>query len=381
MLRVIGLSDQIVVLKIGSSSLTTRTGEVSIDQLQQVVAHVSRLKENGPRVVMVSSGAVACGFRMLGMKGRPQSIREKQAAAAIGQGILIQHYREMFKQTGLEIAQVLLNRSDFSHRDRYRNALNTLDLLLARGVVPIINENDSVAVEEIQWGDNDFLAAQVAGLLQADWLVLVTSTDGVYTRDPALDPQAEAIPYLSHISSEWLSQLDETRSKFGTGGMRSKLKAARHATAFGTKVYIGQAQSGRAWLLDVLDGKGTGTYIGSKEREPVSRKRQWIGFHSEIRGRLTVDRGAERAIQQERRSLLPCGVIRVEGDFLPGEVVEVVNENGKALGRGIVNFSSRLLHQVRGLQTADIALYWQVDVEEVIHRDNWVQQREERKSG
>lgn len=382
MSKVIRLRKKIVVVKVGSSSLTTRSGEVSVDKLAQVVAHVSHLKKSGPRVVMVSSGAIACGFRMLGMQGRPQSIREKQAAAAVGQGILIQHYRERFGQSGLEIAQVLLNRSDFSHRERYRNALNTLDLLLDRGVVPIINENDSVAVEEIQWGDNDFLAAQVAGLLQAQWLVLVTSADGVYTSDPALDPQAEAIPYLSHISPDWLAQLDTTHSKFGTGGMRSKLEAARHAIEFGTHVYIGQAQPEKTWLQNVLSGVGTGTYIGTKERRgaPISRKRQWIGFHSDISGRLTIDAGAERALQQEHRSLLPCGVICVEGKFLPGDVVEVVGLNGSVLGRGVVNFSSRLLHQVKGLQTEDIVAHWQVEAEEVIHRDNWVPQ-EERRSG
>lgn len=370
------MSKQTVIIKIGSSSLTQATGEVSLSKLEQMVEHVRDIKKAGYRVVIVSSGAVACGFRLLGLSRRPQSIREKQAAAAVGQGILIQHYRNLFQNNGIEVAQVLLNRSDFSDRKRYMNVLNTLSLLLDRDIVPIINENDSVAVEEIRWGDNDFLAAQVAGLLQAEWLVLVTSADGVYTEDPSVDPLAEPIPYLHSVSKELLEQLGPTHSKFGTGGMRSKLEAARHATGFGTDVYVGTAKQDVGWLLDVLQGKGTGTYIGTKEIPP-SRKHQWIGFHSELSGRLTVDDGAKRALELEHRSLLPCGVIRVDGEFQPGEVVEVVSLSGRTLGRGVVNLSAKMLEQVKGLQTQEmLSAGWQVPSEEVIHRDNWVQQIE-----
>ncbi|WP_169835405.1 glutamate 5-kinase [Novibacillus thermophilus] len=351
------MSNQTIIIKIGSSSLTKQSGEVSVDKLRQVVKHVSFLKRMGHKPVIVSSGAIACGFRLLKLSGRPQSIREKQAAAAVGQGILIQHYRELFQESGLEMAQVLLNRSDFSHRKRYMNALNTLELLLERDFIPVINENDSIAVEEIRWGDNDFLAAQVAGLLQAEWLVLVTSADGVYTRDPALHPEAEAIPYFSAVSEELLSRMDLTHSKFGTGGMRSKLEAASHATGFGTNVYVGKAKPDEAWLQTVLDGEGTGTYIGTKELPP-SRKRQWIGYHSQISGYVTIDEGAERALEREHRSLLPCGVLSVDGEFVAGDVVEVVNTNGTVLGRGVVNYSSHLLDQAKGLQTQDIQAKW-----------------------
>lgn len=363
---------QTVVIKIGSSSLTTVTGEVSVDKLSHIVQQVASLKKMGHKVVIVSSGAVACGFRLLKLNGRPRTIREKQAAAAVGQGILIQHYRQLFRQSRMEIAQVLLNRSDFSDRQRYMNALSTLDLLLVRDIVPVINENDSVAVEEIRWGDNDFLAAQVAGLLQADWLVLVTSADGVYTYNPEMDPEAKPIPYISSVSQELLERMDWTHSKFGTGGMRSKLEAASHASDFGTNVYVGKAKPGDTWLLDVLEGRGTGTYIGTHE-PPPSRKRQWIGFHSDISGRLTVDEGAERALEREHRSLLPCGVVSVEGQFEEGEVVEVVNKRGMTIGRGVVNMPSRVLEQAKGMQTKDIVSRWKGVPEEVIHRDNWVQ--------
>lgn len=362
---------QPTIVKIGSSSLTTSAGEVSLPKLQQVVKHISHIKQAGHRVVIVSSGAIACGFRLLGLTQRPQSIREKQAAAAVGQGILIQHYRELFQKNGLEVAQVLLNRSDFADRRRYMNVLNTLELLLDRRIIPIINENDSVAVEEIRWGDNDFLAAQVAGLLQAEWLVLVTSTDGVYTRDPSIDPQAEPIPYLSSVSEELLAQLGTTRSRFGTGGMRSKLEAASHATGFGTNVYVGCARREDDWLDKVLKGKGTGTYIGTTG-PPPSRKRQWIGFHSEISGRLIVDEGARRALEREQRSLLPCGVVRVDGEFQPGAVVEVACTKGDTLGRGVVNLSSRVLRKVKGLQTQEMMAKWAIETEEVIHRNDWV---------
>lgn len=363
---------QTLIVKIGSSSLTSETGELSLHKLARVVTHVSYLKRTGRRVVIVSSGAIACGFRLLGLNGRPQSIREKQAAAAVGQGVLIQHYRQLFNKRRLEAGQVLLDRSDFSNRRRYMNILNTLELLLERNAVPIINENDSVAVDEIRWGDNDFLAAQVAGLLQADWLVLVTGADGVYTRDPAVDPHAEAIPFMHSVSDEKLRQLDATRSKFGTGGMRSKLEAARHATQFGANVYVGSAKDRHDWLELVVNGGGSGTYISTRGIPP-SRKQQWIGFHSEVKGRVTVDEGAARALEQEHRSLLPCGVLHVEGEFEAGAVVEVVGTEGRTIGRGVTNFSSRLLNKAKGMQTEDINAKWPVQAEEVIHRDNWVQ--------
>ena len=249
---------QTVVIKIGSSSLTQVTGEVSVDKLSHIVQQVATLKKVGHKVVIVSSGAVACGFRLLKLNGRPRTIREKQAAAAVGQGILIQHYRQLFRQSRMEIAQVLLNRSDFSDRQRYMNALSTLDLLLVRDIVPVINENDSVAVEEIRWGDNDFLAAQVAGLLQADWLVLVTSADGVYTYNPEMDPEAKPIPYISSVSQELLEQMDWTRSKFGTGGMRSKLEAASMPQTLGRTSTLEKRNLGTrgSWTFWKAEGRG-----------------------------------------------------------------------------------------------------------------------------
>lgn len=367
------MNQSTVVFKIGSSSLTHETGELSEEKVKQVVQNVSAYKRSGGNVVLVSSGAIASGYKQLNLTGRPQSVREKQAAAAVGQGILIQHYRQQFARYGLEVAQVLLNRSDFSDRQRYMNVLNTLNLLLSRNIVPVINENDSVATEEIHWGDNDFLAAQTAGLLQARWLVLATTKDGVYTQDPSVCQEATPIPYLPTVSKQFIRGMDDTHSPFGTGGMRSKLEAARYASQAGIRVYIGKMRGDDAWLSDVLNGKGTGTYIGAASVTP-SRKEQWIGVHSKISGRLTIDDGAERALTQKNRSLLPCGVVGVDGHFQVGEVVEVINCRGETVGRGVVNFSSDLLNKAKGLHTRDIMARWNVQVEEVIHRDNWVRQ-------
>ncbi|PTX64549.1 glutamate 5-kinase [Melghirimyces profundicolus] len=365
------MQTETIVVKIGTSSLTDGSGRLDPSLLEGHVASLIRLKRSGFRVVLVSSGAIAAGFHDLGLSGRPCTLAGKQAAAAVGQVHLVERYRKAFTAFGESCGQVLLTRSDFDQRTRYLNALNTLNYLLERGCVPVINENDSVAVDEIRWGDNDTLAAMVAGLLQARWLLLITDTDGVYTANPMDHPDAEKIPHLNRVDEALLNRLDDSRSAFGTGGMRSKLTAARKAARIGVRVYIGTARESAGWMHDVIDGKGTGTYLDALPRR-VSRKEQWIAAHACPRGRLTVDGGAARALLESGGSLLPCGVVDVTGRFAAGEVVEVTGPGQLSLGRGVCRYSADLLRQVKGLQSHEALRLAPGCPEEVIHRDDWV---------
>lgn len=365
------LKQKIAVVKIGTSSLTDDRGQLVQTKLHHHVDSVVRLRRAGYRVVIVSSGAIAAGFHELGLSSRPQTLAGKQAAAAVGQGALVQRYRQRLAAKGLGCGQVLLTRSDFGNRERYRNALATLNYLLEKEVVPVVNENDSVAVDEIRWGDNDTLGAQVAGLLQAEWLLLVTNTDGVYTENPLKNKHAKPISHLTQVDQSLLEQIDTGKSRFGSGGMRSKLLAARLATETGIRVYIGTAKEDVDWMVHAVQQRGSGTYIEASAVH-ISRKDQWIAVHSTPQGKLTVDQGAERALLEEGRSLLPCGVLEVGGEFDEGAIVEVVTVDGMAIGRGRTRYSASLIKQVKGWQTAQVRQVKADAPEEVIHRDDWV---------
>lgn len=360
-----------VVVKIGTSSLTDDQGKLDEAKLSRQVDGVLCLQRAGLQVVMVSSGAIAAGFHELGLSSRPNTLAGKQAAAAVGQGALMQRYREGFAARGSGCAQVLLTRSDFADRGRYLNALATMNYLLEKKVVPVINENDSVAVDEIRWGDNDTLAALVAGLLQAECLLLVTNTDGLYTDNPYKNRQAQPIRRLARVDEALLRQLDGSKSPFGSGGMRSKLTAARLAAETGVRVYIGTAKDDDAWMLKAVQNEGSGTYIEAVSPH-VSRKEQWIAVHSAPAGKLHVDSGAARALLQEGGSLLPCGVTTVEGEFSHGEIVEVINPLGVSIGRGRTRYPAALIKRVKGWQSTDVHKLNPDAPAEVIHRDDWV---------
>lgn len=365
------MNRETIIVKIGTSSLTDDSGKLHPKRLKDHVEALIRLKQAGFRVVLVSSGAVAAGFHELGLSHRPRTLAGKQAAAAIGQGHLVQRYREAFAADGQSCAQVLLTRSDFDHRTRYLNALNTLNYLLERGVIPVINENDSVAVDEIRWGDNDTLAALVAGLLQADWLLLVTNTDGLYTANPLHHPEAEKIHRIRRIDKSLPVQVDDSKSTLGSGGMRSKLIAARKASRTGVRVYIGTSGEGPGWMQETVNEKGSGTYIDALPRR-FSRKEQWIAAHSRPRGRLKVDEGAAKALLTGGKSLLPCGIMEVTGHFDAGEIVEVTGPGNSPLGRGLCRYPAELLQRVKGWQTREVTRLAPEHPEEVIHRDDWV---------
>ncbi|WP_456275114.1 glutamate 5-kinase [Bacillus sp. AK128] len=354
-----------IVVKIGSSSLTNEGGEIDLLKLADHVAAIATLRKEGHEVILVSSGAVAAGFKNLGYPTRPKTLKGKQAAASVGQGLLMRTYYEQLCTYGIHPAQILLTRSDFSNRNRYKNAYSTLHELLERGMLPIINENDTVSVEELTFGDNDMLSALVSGLVHANTLIILTDINGIYEENPRHNPTAKRIDYLVEINKDLLMAVEGSDSKLGTGGMKSKLLAASTSLKLGVPVFIGQGK-GSNKLTNILAGKGDGTYIGGQELVSINTKRQWIAFHSEVAGRIYVDPGAESALLFNGKSLLPAGVYGVEGNFKIGDVVEVLGEGG-LLGKGEVSCSSEDLKFTIACQNKK-----REKSAEIIHRDKWV---------
>lgn len=361
---------QRVVIKFGSSSLTVKDGGLDKERIAEYVHQIAALKKEGYKPVIVSSGAVAAGYDRIGYRKRPQLLPQKQAAAAVGQALLMQVYQELFAQHGVVVAQLLLTRTDFTDRVRCHNAFNTLEELLNQGVIPIINENDSVSVAELKFGDNDSLSSFVANLVKADQLIIITDTNGLYTSDPRKDPTAKKLDRVEMITDEIIQLAGGAGSAIGLGGMRTKIEAARVALIGGSSVYIGQLTS-TSTLFDILAGQGDGTYFPNSG-SPLSVKKQWLSFHSLSQGEVYVDEGAEKAIVEQGKSLLPAGVIDVQGEFHQGDVVEVKNRLGESLGRGICNYSHWQLKAVLGLTSEEVQKRIQVDKIEVIHRDEWV---------
>lgn len=355
-----------IVVKIGSSSLTNTKGEIDYEKLQDHIRALAALKQQGHEVCLVSSGAVAAGFRKLGYPSRPVTLKGKQAAAAVGQSLLIQAYAEMFKAFDIATAQVLLTRTDFSIKHRYKNAYATFSELLERSILPIINENDTVSVTELTFGDNDMLSALVSGLLHADQLIILTDINGFYDSNPTKNPDAKRIDFLSEITDDMLGCADGAGSNVGTGGMQSKLLAAKTALQSGVKVFIGNGK-GADKLVNILNGQGDGTYIENQAVTGLNNVKQWITL-SEITGQLYIDEGAQQALLFNGKSLLPAGVFKMDGDFTKGDVVEVYSHDGLLLGRGEVNYTAEELALAMGKRTHEHT----VAEIEVIHRDKWV---------
>ena len=357
------------MVKIGSSSLTSDEGGLNRDKIEFFAGELSRLQEEH-QVVLVTSGAVAAGFRKIGYAKRPKALHEKQASAAVGQALLMQCYNEAFARHGHAVAQILLTRSDFANRKRIHNALMTLQELMAHRIVPIINENDTVSVDELKFGDNDSLSALVANLLKANMLLIVTDTDGLYTDDPRKNKDARRIDRVTEFTEDLYRIAGGSGSAVGTGGMRSKIEAARIAASGGVPVFVGRAAEPGDLLL-AAQGLGKGTYFETNFHT-LSTKKQWIGFHSDPQGKVRVDEGAEHALVSGGKSLLPAGVIEVEGDFHPGDVIEVADASGRTLGRGVVNYASWQLKAVAGLSTDEVRKRVEVQRIEVVHRDEWM---------
>lgn len=359
-----------IVVKIGSSSLTNAKGQIDQEKFSDHVQAVAMLREAGHEVLLVSSGAVAAGFARLGYPTRPTTLKGKQAAAAVGQSLLVQSYIDMFAQYNIVPAQILLTRNDFSKQERYKNAYATISELLERGILPIINENDTVSVEELTFGDNDMLSALVSGLIHADQLIILTDINGLYDENPRKNPLAKKIDYLPEVTDEMLNAAGGSGSKVGTGGMKSKLMAAKTAISLGVQVFIGLGK-GKEKLLTILHGDGDGTYIGKEGLSSINNSRQWIAFHSEVSGSIYVDQGAEEALLYKGKSLLPAGIFNFTGSFQKGDVVEVIGPNG-ILGKGEVLFSAEELQKIMGKRSEELSKDEVLSSIVVIHRNKWV---------
>jgi len=360
-----------IVVKIGSSSLTEEEGGLSQNKLLDHVSALAFLRDQGHEVVLVSSGAVAAGFTSLGFHSRPTTIEMKQASAAVGQGLLIQAYSQLFSNFGYTVAQILLTKRDFSQRNLYINAHNTMSALLQKGAIPIINENDTISVDELTFGDNDMLSALVAGFLHADLLIILTDTDGLYDSNPRTNPQAKKLAHVPKITPEIEQMASGAGSKVGTGGMRSKVLAAKTALSFGVKVFVGCGM-GEDKLDKIMGGKGQGTYFGSENLSSMKNKKQWIAFHAEVQGSVIVDQGAKLALLEQGKSLLPSGVTSIHGEFIKGDVVEVLTADGELIGKGVVNYPSDAIQLIKGSSSDHAMSVTGSAKPEVIHRDEWV---------
>ncbi len=361
-----------IVIKVGSAVIASSDNGLDQVRIERLAEEVCDLLEQGREVILVSSGAIASGLAKLGLtkrKGMPLSL--KQAAAAVGQSGLMWLYEKTFGARGRKVAQVLLTREDLSNRTRFLNARNTLQTLLDYGVVPVINENDTVAVDEIKFGDNDNLSGMVVHLADADLLVILSDIDGLYTLDPKLDSSAELIPVVEKITAEIERGAGDARSPVGTGGMRSKIMTARKVGAYGVPLVIVNGR--KPGLLQALfDGKEVGTLFLPRPDKQDSRK-HWIAYTVSSTGRVVVDDGAREALLNKGKSLLPGGIVKVEGSFRPGECVTCVDRSGNAVARGLVKYSSEDLNRIKGLKTSQIAsVLGRKDYDEAIHRDDLV---------
>ncbi len=358
-----------LVVKLGSSIVAADDGELRADVLDSICAQVSALEQGGERIVMVTSGAIARGVRLLELPARPRAMDELQAASAIGQGDLFRAYQSRLSSHGTRSAQVLLTAADIAARTNYLNARQTLRRLVAWGVVPVINENDTTATDEITFGDNDFLAAQVALLLDARLLVLLTNVNGLYARDPGQDPEPELIEEVSDLAQLEGLAIGSRTSAFGSGGMRSKVAAAEMASEAGIPVVICNGTSAGT-LARAAAGERVGTRFAPQDSRESSFK-LWLKYAKPPRGKLVVDAGAARVLREAGSSLLPVGITEVIGHFEAGDAV-LVADGGGEIGKGICEYSSRELSQVKGLQSDAVRDVLPHAADEVIHRDRFV---------
>lgn len=358
-----------IVVKVGSSSIAYPTGKLNLFQIESLVRQLSNLHNQGRDVLLVTSGAIGTGAGRLGLARRPRTIPAKQAAAAVGQGILMHIYEKIFSEYGVTAGQVLLTREDFSDRRRFLNARNTLHALLQFGVIPVINENDTVAVDEIKLGENDTLSALVAGLVDAELLVLLSDIQGLCTADPRRDPGACLIREVPEITPEIESLAGGAGSKLGSGGMATKISAARIAAHSGVSTVLACADE-KDIILKVISGEQVGTVFWPCGNKLENRK-QWIAYSSAVCGKIRVDEGAAAAMLKHGKSLLPSGVTGVEGQFDIGSTVSIVGPDNQEIARGITSYSSAEIDQIKGVQTGEISrILGHKDYDEIVHRNN-----------
>ncbi len=365
------LKSRRIILKIGSGVLITPEGKFNKNCIIKMAKDIVSAHRKGEEIILITSGAIAAGTDKLKWKGKPLTLPEKQAAAAVGQSQLMHLYEEIFRKENCLTAQILLTADDLSNRHRYLNVRNTLLALLKHRVIPIINENDSVAVEEIMFGDNDTLSALVSSKMEADFLILLTNVDGFYTCDPLKNKRAQLIKEVKEISSYLEDKAEGTLDWRGTGGMQTKLRAAKIATVSGITTFIVNGLK-EGIVGKILDGENPGTKFLSKNIKIVGKKR-WIAFGARMKGKITVDEGAKEALVIKGKSLLPSGIKRIEGKFEIGDGISIVDLNGYEFARGLSYYSSVEIERIKGKLTKQIEnILGYKDYDEVIHRDNLV---------
>ncbi|MBI5598193.1 MAG: glutamate 5-kinase [Deltaproteobacteria bacterium] len=360
-----------VVVKVGSSVVVGNGEDSSGGFFSRIAQDVHLAKKDRREILIVSSGSIAMGRKKLGLKERPATIPERQAIAAVGQVDLMARYDDAFSRFGEKVAQMLLTHDDFADRRRFLNARNTTTTLLNSGIIPIVNENDTVSVEELKFGDNDNLSALMTNLMEAELLIMLSDIDGLYDRDPKADPKAQRVALVEDADSLSLDTSAAKTNLYGTGGMASKIEAAKKAAHFGCATIVADGTMENV-LQRIFDGEDVGTLILPKE-DRLTSKKHWIAYSTRPSGRVFVDDGAKTALLKKGRSLLPSGIVKVEGSFEAGEVIHCVDTGGMEFARGVVNYSSSEIDRIKGLNTKEIenALGYRV-YDEVIHRDNLV---------
>ena len=358
------------VVKVGSGVLTRKNG-LNLNLIDDITTEICWLRKKGIQVILVSSGAIAAGLKKAGLSRRPDSVSQMQALAAMGQSSLVNAYEESFARHGARCAQILLTRDDLTHRRRYLNARNTLITLLAWGIIPIINENDTVGVDEIKFGDNDNLSALVTNLTESQFLVNLTNIEGLFDRDPRRHKDAKLVEFVDRVDKKLSAAAGSIPGFLGTGGMATKLTAARKVSLGGVPSVIASGFLPGV-LKDIFSGKTIGTFFKPRP-VPLNSRKQWIAFTKSPSGEITIDKGAEQAILKNGKSLLPSGIVAVKGRFSTGSAVVLNNASGEDVAVGLVNYDSEDLLKIKGARTAAIEtiLGYKHD-DEVIHRDNMV---------
>lgn len=361
-----------IVIKVGTSTITYANGKRNFSQIDRLAREISDLQNQGKEMILVTSGAVAVGVDRMGLPGKPKTIPGKQAAAAVGQGVLMHTYEKFFADYGQIVAQVLITKTEAIDRHRYTNTRNTFMELMRQRVIPIVNENDVVALDELKIGDNDNMSALVAGIVDADLVIILSDVDGLYTANPQTHPDAVIVPEVAEITPEIEASAGGVGSARGTGGMATKIQAAKAATSSGIHLVIASGTEKNA-ITRVLQGEELGTLFVSRENRLQFRKR-WLAFGAKIAGSIVVDDGCAKAIRKAGGcSILPAGVFTVQGEFLPGSTVSVIDKDAHELARGLVHYSSAELEQIKGCNSGEIAnILGHKNFDEVIHRDDLV---------
>lgn len=359
-----------LVVKVGTSVITDKQGKINPEKIRDIARQIEEIVKIGVEPVIVTSGAIASGMEILKINKKPKEIGKRQALASVGQVLLMEIYASAFRKHGLQIGQILVTHEDIRDKNRCLNLMNTLNTLISMKVIPVINENDALSFTEIQFGDNDNLSATIAQIINADLLLLLSDVAGLYERNPKKDPKASIISVVKKIDERILAVAEGTQSEKSIGGMVSKIEAARKAGLYGihTRIVSGDEKN---VIVRVVKGEEIGTLFVPERK--LSRNKWWTAFAYRSKGKIWIDEGAEKAIRENGKSLLPSGVIKVEGQFSRGDCVEILTKNGSLLSKGITNYSSYEVELIKGLKTVEIEKKLGYKYrDEIIHRDNMV---------